>query len=250
MKKKRIAFLHVLLTLGQGLVAIGLILIDLLPLAIAVGLAGKWRVITFNIYRLARNLKSNSCDIIVILGLILSADSFKQNEYIFGISSAMLLLWLVVIKPKSSRAAIIIQSAICQWVGLSTIWLVGVDQDLPGFFAIPMAALVGYSSARHFATAFYEEDTPERRILPVAWAFVITQLAWISWVWAVTYRLPGDLFISQIALISTLLAYFAIWHIYEYPDYKRKIPKGYVWKQTLFFTMLMVAIMVLTPWLA
>lgn len=246
--KRWISVAHTFLTLAQVGMALLFVRLELLPLALLAALAGKWRVVSSHPYRLWRNLRANSCDIIVITAGVLSMDFYRASTGLMIGFALFLLVWLLLLKPAESRLAVAIQAACCQFLGLSVVWLYGLERGLSGFVAIVLAAAIAYSAARHLSLVVSEDNSPERRILPFIWTALIIQLAWLSWLWAVTYRLPGGLLIPQISLLSTILGFFAVQAFFSDAAKRRRLSSGLIWQQVFFCLIMVLAIVIMTPW--
>lgn len=246
--KRLITLTHNLLTISQVAAALLFVRLELSLLALAAALAGKWRIFSWHPYRLWRNLKSNSCDVIVITSSVLAMDFYRQRVWILAFFGLFLAVWLLFIKPASSRPAVAFQAACCHLLGLSAIWLNGVEQGMNGIIAILATAMVAYGSARHLTQALGINESAHRNMVAITWAVLVAQLAWLSWLWSVVYHLPGDILLPQIALLSTVLGYFAAYHIYQLPQYRRRLPSKLVFQQVAFCLIVVAAIIALTPW--
>lgn len=244
------SFLHVTLNILQAAAAAAFIQLNLLVLALLVALVGKWRVVSINPYRLWRNIRANSCDIIVTGSTVLLMNFYSQSLILLGILSAFLLIWLVFIKPASGRGAVALQAACCQFFGMSAVWLIAVERGWHGLLVLGLTAAISYSAARHIGLPLGSDQRQERSILPLIWAVLITELGWLAWVWSITYRLPGDFLVPQIALLSTVLGYFSAQYMFAQTGQRRRLPSSFIWAQVFFFVLVLVAIIVLTPWTA
>lgn len=247
MTKRLLTFTHAALTIAQALGAVLLVKLGLLPLALLAAIAGKWRVFSLNPYRLLRNIRANLCDITVILSSVLLMDIYRTLPIFLGVFAIFLVIWLLFIKPASSRSAIAIQAACCQFFGLTALWLQGTEQGLSGFLVIVTAAIIAYGAGRQLAMTisnFYGE----RSVLPIVWAVLTAELAWLSWLWSITYHIPGGLLIPQIALLTIVIGYFASYHMFAYADHKRRLPVGFIWQQLFFFFVVLLSIIGFTPW--
>ncbi len=249
MNRHLVVTIHAGLTIAQVLAALLFIELKLLPLALLAALSGKWRVFSIYPYRFLRNLRANSCDVIVIISSVVLMHFYVSRPWILAAHTVFLSAWLLFLKPARSRVAIAAQAACCQFLGLTALWLMGVEQGLVGVVAIAGAAGISYFSARHLSNAISGEDATRRRIMALAWAVMTTQLAWLCWTWSITYRLPGELLIPQYSLIAVFLGYFASHHMFVFRDHKRRLPTGFIVQQSGLFALVLAAIIILTPWL-
>ena len=245
-----VAFIHILLNISQvGACILFIRLDDLLVFALAAALVGKWRVVSFNPHRLWRNLRANSCDLIVIVSTVLLMYSYRGHLGVFTGLAIFLLAWLLLIKPAKSPALVALQGACCHFLGLTTLWLVGLERGWHGLIVLPLVGLIAYSSTRHLGVPLEaDEDSRERIVIPLVWAVLMVQLAWLSWVWSITYRLPGGVLIPQFPLVGTALGYFAVSHLFTHPESRRRLHGALVAQQFLFCLLVVLAIITLTPW--
>lgn len=240
--------LHLLLVVAQASAVAALIQLDILVLALAVAVIGKWRVMSFSPYRFWRNLRSNSCDLIVLISLVLIMDFYIAKIALFGGFTLFMLLWLLVIKPGTSSTMVKFQAFCCQFIGLSALWLVVVENGVLGIIALPLSGIITYSAARHGLTAV-ADDTQERSVLPIIWSMVMLQLSWLAWLWSITYSIPGGVLVPQIAVLSSVFGYFAIQNVDAASGQgKRRLSPAIIWQQAFFFAVALVAIVALTPW--
>jgi hypothetical protein len=246
--KKLVTFTHGLLTVAQVGAALLFIRLELPLLALIAALAGKWRIFSWHPYRLWRNLKANSCDAIVIASSVLAMDFYRNRVWVVAFFGLFLVVWLLFIKPASSRPAVAFQAACCHLLGLSVLWLNGVEQGLNGAIAVILAAMVGYGGARHLTQTLGIDEPAHRDMIALTWAILISQLAWLSWLWSVIYHLPGGILLPQIALLGSVLGYFAAYHIYQLPQHKRRLPTRLITQQVFFCLVVVLAIIALTPW--
>lgn len=252
-RAKLIVQLHNLLYAGVVLVVTYFIYLDLLPLALLVALASKWRVLSTNLYRFARSVRANACDLIVITSTVILMDLYSAPRATLVpvvILALSLLLWLLAVKPLETRLAVVVQALWCQTFGLAAIWLYGISaHDLPAIAAVIASALIGAVSARH-ALQFYETTTEfnVRSTITFVWGLLLAQLGWLGWMWAVAYHIQAQIVIPQIVLLSNLLGYFAWQTIHLSPKATKTTRRQLALRQALYFTLLTGAILILTPW--
>lgn len=175
-------------------------------LAFVLVLLSKWRVFAVRPRFWLANIQSNLIDTIVgvsTVGLLwLVSGQFLLQ---LGIT-ALFAAWLVIVKPRSKKRWVLMQAGIGQFVGLTVLF--SVAHSLPDVVVIALAALVGYAAARHALTAFSSES--ERTILSLAWVFVVTELAWLSYHWTIAYVIGPQLAIPQIAIVAALIGFVAV----------------------------------------
>lgn len=179
-----------------------LVVAELVPLAITLVIVSKWQILTGGRKSWWLNIKSNACDLIVGVSLVILM-SLPEDLYLQGGIALLYVLWLVFIKPRSSQGWMGVQAAICQFLGLNVIFLFG--RFLPAAGVIGLTWLVTYIAAWHFLSA--EENTGQS-ILTAMWALLAAELSWLLWHWLITYAFfGGQILIAQAALVVTVLGY-------------------------------------------
>jgi len=221
---------------------------DLALLAFLTVLLSKWRVVAISPRFWLANIRSNSCDIIVGLSTValMSYAPISATEFVNPLLALLYGVWLVFVKPKSGRSIVTVQAFICQFYGLSALYLL-VDTAFDSFtwLVILFAWLVGRASVRHFLSSY--EDVENKPVLITLWAFLIAQLAWVFWVWNVIYVLPSSVFaVPLIAIISSVVTYAAgaIYHV----NYESKLQKRFVIQQALFVAAVLILVISFTRW--
>ena len=188
---------------------------DSIWLAIVLVLVSKWRVLAVRSRYWFANIQANLVDLIVGLSIvgylnaIVNTDSLtSMQEWVFLIIvTVAYIVWLILIKPRSSRRFIVAQAAVALFMGTSILF--SISYDWPASLVVIMMWLIGYATARHVLTS-YEET----HLLPLslAWGVVLSEVGWVAYHWTVGYRLPttNDLFLPQVAIIVLLLGFVTI----------------------------------------
>lgn len=204
--------LYIFLNIGLAAVVLGVILVtQSLPLAIAVILVSKWRVLAVRPRYWAAHVQANLVDLIVGTGLVTLM--YVASGYIMlQVGLAVLyVIWLLFIKPRSKRIFIVTQAGVALFVGLLALsvltyegWLVA--QVIGGW-------LVGYAAARHVLNSY---DEAYRSILSLMWGFMVAQFSWLFYHWTFAYSLPGfgGLKLTQGAIIIVLIS-FVTYKLYD-----------------------------------
>lgn len=175
-------------------------------LAFALVLLSKWRVFAVRPRFWWANVQSNLIDAIVgfsTVGLLW----LTGGELLIQIGiAALFAAWLVILKPRSQKHWVLVQAGVGQFAGLMVLF--SVAHILPDFVVVAAAGIVAYAAARHALTAFSSES--DRTLLSLAWAFVVGELAWLSYHWVIAYSIGQQLLIPQIAIIAGLIGFVAI----------------------------------------
>lgn len=176
--------------------------------ALVLVLLSKWRVFAVRPRYWIANIKANLVDFIVSL----SAVSFLyviDGSTVAGLISQIIITalyigWLVVLKPKSSKKAIALQSGVALTTGVAALSMVTYAAPVSVF--VVLVWIVAYFSARHVLVQ-YEDD--HMTFFALVWAFLIAQISWIVYHWLIAYRLPGidGITIPQVAIIVALLGF-------------------------------------------
>ena len=175
-------------------------------LAFVLVLLSKWRVFAVRPRFWWANIQSNLIDAIVgfsTVGLLWMTSG--QLLIQIGIA-ALFAAWLVILKPRSKKHWVLVQAGVGQFVGLMVLF--SFAHAVPDLVVVILAGIVAYAAARHALTAFSSES--DRTFLALAWAFVIGELAWLSYHWVIAYSIGPQLLIPQIAIIAGLIGFVAI----------------------------------------
>lgn len=222
---------------------------DLPALAYLTVILSKWRMVAINPRFWVANLRSNACDIIVGLSTValMSLAPVSMTEYVNPILAILYAVWLLFIKPRSGQIIVATQAFICQFYGLTVLYLL-LDFEITSlsFIVIFFAWIVGRSTARHFLSAY--DEVPNKTVLISLWSFIIVQLAWVFWVWNVIYTLPGSVFaVPLISIVASILSY-VVASIFHQRQTQGKINKRFIYQQISFLTVVIALIIFFTEW--
>jgi len=183
-------------------------------LAIIAVIISKWRVFAVRPRYWWANLRSNMVDFTVNISIVLHMygihmSGLPENSKI-AIMVALTILyigWLLFRKPRSKRSAVIAQAGVAIFLGstaLFTAWY-----DWPVSVVVIGMWINGFTAAQH-ALSSYEKET-HTLFLSLVWGFVIAEIAWVAYHWAIAYPLPffGSVMIPQVSIIVTLLSFMA-----------------------------------------
>jgi hypothetical protein len=170
------------------------------------------------------NFRTNSPDLIVNLSfvvLLVQATTVATNVVL----TALYMLWLIWLKPKSSQSAVGLQALATLFIGLSAVfWL---SDDLNEILIVLGTWGIALSASRHFLSHFEE---PLVRVISLGWALVVAQLVWLSNRWLIIYPISDDLVIPQPAVTITLLAYICgtLYLLAQHGNLRRSITRNYL----------------------
>ena len=222
---------------------------ELSVIAYLLVLLSKWRTVAVSPHFWAANIRSNACDLIVGLSTValMSSAPVSDSAIINPILAVFYAIWLLAIKPRSEQGVIAAQAFICQFYGLTALYLLA-DFSISSTFTwiiIPLAWVVARAGARHFLSAY--SDVPNRNILISLWSLFVIQLAWAFWVWNIIYPLPGGVFaIPLISLLTSVFGYVAGSVIIA--QRKGKFDRRFGIQQGLFVFAVLVLVLTQTNW--
>ncbi|HUY53085.1 MAG TPA: hypothetical protein VMV24_00720 [Candidatus Dormibacteraeota bacterium] len=151
--------------------------------AITLFLISKWRVLAVKPRYWLPNLRANGIDIIVGLSY-LEFLNHTNSEIMQLVFAVLYVVWLTVIKPKSSSIFIAMQAFFGQFIGLMAIFSFQSSLAPPLVLLIISTWLVCYLTARHFFTIF---DEPFASMYSHAWGYFSAALVWVLGHWLLYY---------------------------------------------------------------
>lgn len=182
--------------------------------AMVLVLLSKWRVFAVRPRFWWANLRSNMVDFIVSISIVIhlyavSVATIGDTTKLFlmiGLTVAY-IIWLLFIKPRSKRSYMAVQAGTAVFLGMSALFM--ISYNWPVSIVVFGAWLIGYSSARHILGSY--DDETYGLFLGLAWGFVVAEIAWVAYHWAIAYPLPivPTLMIPQVALVVTLVTFLA-----------------------------------------
>lgn len=206
---------YALLNIGLA-VAVTLIIFytNSILLAILAVIISKWRVFAVRPRYWWANLRSNMVDFTVSLSVVLHMygihSSALPDNSKFAIMVALTILyigWLLFLKPRSKRAYVLAQAGVAIFMGstaLFTTWY-----DWPVSIVVIGMWINAFTAAQHALSA-YEKET-HSLFISLVWGFVIAEISWVAYHWAVAYPLPlmSGVMIPQVSIIVTLISFLA-----------------------------------------
>ena len=172
--------------------------------AILLIILSKWRVLAVRPRYWWSNLQANMVDIVV--GLSVAILMYTPGITIVAqvALAAFYAIWLVVIKPKSKKSAMMWQSLIA--IILGTTATLTISYEWPVIFTVAGMMLIGYSAARHF---LFTHDEQNIIFLSTIWGVLFAEIGWLAHYWTYAYSLPGmtALKIPQATIILVLVSF-------------------------------------------
>lgn len=216
---KRRSFLSevIYVSLNVGLAVALMVLVKVtgsIWLALVLVLVSKWRIFAVRPQFWIANMQANLVSMIVSVSYVV----FLYITNLMNISSLQILTlqivlvvldicWLLLLKPQSKRVFVVAQAGVALFVGISAIYSMSY-----GWIATPVVALVwlvGFATARHALGSYDDED--HILLLSLAWGFVVAEIGWLAYHWAIAYRVPiiASLLIPQVSIVIICLGFLA-----------------------------------------
>lgn len=207
---------YILLNVGLALAIFAAVHLELVVLAYAAVALSKWRVLAVRPRYWWDNIQTNLLDmlfgisIVSFLWQVQSGQAGRSPQELIilqGAIVAIYIVWLIFIKPRTSRLAILSQALIAQFMAISALF--SVAHTLPASIIVVAMWVIGYISAKHILNSYSESDAT---LLGLVWGFVVAELGWVAYHWTIAYSIAftGAAFqIPQIAILISLLSYFS-----------------------------------------
>lgn len=174
--------------------------------ALLLVLLSKWRVFAVRPRYWPANIQANLVDAIVSVSAVMLMYSVSSSTYALVVQAAIAVLyvaWLVVLKPRSSKQAIVAQAAVALAAGTLVLFISSYSWSLE--IIVLCMAIIGYVTARHTLAQFKEDHL---QFLSLTWAFVMAQLGWVLSHWVIAYTIPVvGVRIPQAVLIVSAVAF-------------------------------------------
>ncbi len=195
--------------LNVGLAAAVLALVYLFPslpiLAYLLVILSKWRVLSVRPRFWWDNFQANFLDLLLGVSVVTMLSSAREVFVLQLAIAGLYALWLVVLKPMTSRLAVQTQAAVTQFVAITA--LLSTAYAWSSWGVVLGMWVIGYISARHVLVAYEEDDVT---FLSLVWGLIVAELGWVAyhWTFAYTFGAADSIFkIPQIAIIITVMAY-------------------------------------------
>lgn len=211
--------IYVLLNIGLavGVLALVRLFPDLPVLAYLFVILSKWRVLAVRPRFWWDNFQANFLDLLLGISVVTMLWQARDVLVLQLIIAGLYGVWLVILKPMTSRLAMQTQAAIAQFVAITA--LLSTSFAWPSWTVALGMWVIGYVSARHILVAYEEDDVT---LLSLIWGLIVAELGWVAYHWTIAYSFGSSesIFkIPQLAIIITLLGYLVC---HSYSVYKAK----------------------------
>lgn len=209
-----------------------------IPLALAVVLVSKWRVLAVRPRYWLANIRSNLVDIIVSVSVVIhmytiNAAAMEETTklMVLVVLTILYIAWLLFLKPRSKRSLVATQAGVAVFLGVSALFTVSFNW--PVSIVVLVMSGIGYAVARHVLTSY--DDETHSVFLSVAWATVFAEIGWVAYHWTIAYSIPfmTALLLPQVAIITTLVSFLA-YKAYDSFHHHQKIRTQDILLPTLF----------------
>ena len=174
-------FIHILFNILLPALVYIFLQWNFVPLALAIILLSKWRMLAVRPRHWWPNIRANAVDIMV--GISILVFMVESNTDAMQLAWAVVYgVWLLFIKPRSGTFMVAIQALLGQTAGLMALWL-GWGNQLLAVLAL-LSGVICYMSARHFFTNF---DEPYGRLFAHTWGYFGAAIAWVLGHWLLLY---------------------------------------------------------------
>lgn len=189
-----IAILLVVRAIESPIPAFGLVLLS------------KWRILAVRPRYWFANIQANLVDIIVSLSVVVLLYAASGALAAQLLLTALYIGWLLFIKPRSKRIFVAMQAGTAIFLGVTALMSVSYDWIASGV-VIPMW-IIGYSTARHVLGSY---DDVHISFYSLIWGLLFAELGWLAYHWTFAYNIPGtgDIKLSQAALVTLAISFFA-----------------------------------------
>lgn len=199
--------IYILLNVGLAIAVLGIVWAISSPAAaFALVLLSKWRVLAVRPRYWFANLQANLIDIIVSLSVVVLLYAASGAIIAQCIITALYIVWLLVIKPRSKRIFVAAQAGTAIFLGVTALMSVAYEWNVA--FVVLSMWLIGYAAARHVLGSY---DDAHMSFYSLVWGLVMAEIGWFVYHWSFAYSLPGvgDIKLSQAALISLAVSFLA-----------------------------------------
>ena len=181
---------------------------------IALVLLSKWRIFAVRVRYWYANILSNLVDIIVSISYVVLLFTFTEagldpnrEALVLGLATVLYSAWLLFLKPRSKRSFMVAQAGVA--ILLGTWALFTVTYNWPVSFVVLGMWVIGYSAARHILSTY--DDETHSLILGLFWGFVLAQMGWVSYHWAIAYAVPfsSTVLLPQVSILAVLASFVA-----------------------------------------
>ena len=229
--------LHLAYNLALPITLLLMVRGGLVELSILLVFVSKWRVFSVKPRHFIANLKANLTDLFVKLGsliFIINADSLSVQL----LWTVWYAIWLIVIKPRSSKFWMAVQAVIGQSIGISALFLYAGPDQMPFVFTLALVWLIAKITSRHFLMNY---DDEWRKVLINMWSLFVVQLTWIAHNWFISY-----LVVPQVVILLLVFGYlFASLYDASKSD---KLTLNFILQQSIMSLIIILTIVLTSDW--
>jgi hypothetical protein len=227
--------IHIVLVTALPFLSYVLVRLDFAWIAVALVLLSKWRMFAVKARHWPANIRANAVDIFVGLSFVTFMIIADAQLYQL-LWTAMYIVWLLFIKPRSTPLWVGVQAMIAQTLALVGVYLYWAESTTLALLFLSWG--IAYLCARHFFTAF---DDGLARATAYSWAFFVASIAWLSGHWLIFY---GP--VAQPALLLSVLGY-GLASMY-YLDHMDKLTKNVRLQFIGVMSMVVLFLIVFSDW--
>ena len=164
----------------------------------------KWRILAVRPRYWFANIQANLVDIIVSLSVVVLLYAASSAMFIQIALTALYIVWLLFIKPRSKRIFVAVQAGSAIFLGVTA--LMSVSYGWHSSVVVLLMWVIGYSSARHVLGSY---DEIHLGFYSLIWGLVVAELGWLMYHWTFAYALPGmgNIKLSQSAIIVLAMSF-------------------------------------------
>jgi hypothetical protein len=189
-------FIHWTLVAILPLLVFAFVRWSIMPVAYAIVLLSKWRMLAVRPRHWPANIRANAIDIIAGLSFVVFMAQAPSQAWQL-VWMVCYGIWLIAIKPRSQTFWISVQAGLGQFLGLTALYLVWGRSSL--LLLVIASWGICYLAARHFFSSY---DEPLTSMLSHIWGYIAAALTWVLGHWLLYYG-----FLAQPVLILSILAY-------------------------------------------
>jgi hypothetical protein len=199
------SFLHVMLNLLLAVASIGATIITgncIIGLVLVV--ISKWRIFAVNHRYWWLNIRSSLVDFIVGISFVLL--TYAAGTTLLPVHIALMIayaVWLIIIKPRSSFNANVLQSVIAVLLGATAASIFAAITD--SAILVVAGFLLGFAASNHVLVQNGDHDAS---FISLVCGLVFAEISWLSNSWLIIYTIGNTgICLSQLSLVLSVLTY-------------------------------------------
>ena len=212
-------------------------------------LFSKWRVFAVRPRYWWPGIKANAVDIIVGISFVFliyftwtNSTNVGLANPIYFILTALYIIWLIVLKPKSDEKSTQIQALIAVFSGSFETTLLATWDFGASIFIVIVTFLVAYSAFRHIVI---QMEYHQSNTIPIfAFSLIMAEMSWVAYHWSHVYSIDLKILpnfqLPQAAIIETILAFLFIHAYKSYLRHDNKITAHDILPPLIFSVLIML----------